>query len=597
MKVFSNLQRRRFRLLMFASLSVCMLVAQQNTPTNPKAWESLITSSDYMVSDTFGLQTFSSSEKDNWQYLMKGGAFLADPQDYGLMNASAGKVLIIPAGGEAVFETIEIAGYENVIIRSPYACYKVMPGEILNVRAGHAPDPDKVLDWLTPVQSNTSHFQQKKQNALYMSPHVHISGGYNSLTMKTGKATGGSNKGFYAFDSVYIYGRIPVYSLFKGEGKWEDASLWSHNPAMRNRSALINGNISVNKDAYVNSAYLSSGSIMIEEGARLDVNELYLLDGHALYSSGELCVNKRLSVYLSLPEKDKWYFLSFPFDVYTEGIDSRIKLRDETETGAGAYFYMMSYNGEKRAQSGQLSGNWEAVPASAYGGTRPVFEKNKGYLFALDANAPSDTLCFYVNGGDIPSGFARTGSIEINIPETSGKSPGHYGWILCGNPMPAPLSLPRIKENKDIDGYVYIYNGTGYDAHKITDSYTIPPYGAFFVKATRSTVLEIESEDTVSGYAMLPPAPLKVLPGEPSVFDTPADVGCAAIHISFENEQLHIEGATGGSVLSVYDMNGSRHFICSLSGNNASIPLSLPTGIYIVSVKGTVCHRQLIVVR
>ena len=79
----------------------CPLRAQVS---NPSAWESFVTSKDNpVVSDTFRLQTFGKSGRDNWTYRTAGEASLLEEED----------ALRLPSGSSATFTSINPTGYED----------------------------------------------------------------------------------------------------------------------------------------------------------------------------------------------------------------------------------------------------------------------------------------------------------------------------------------------------------------------------------------------------------------------------------------------------------------------------------------------------
>ena len=145
-------------------------------------------------------------------------------------------------------------------------------------------------------------------------------------------------------DSVYSYGSIRQYSLFSGNGNWNDTIRWSHFPPLRHRSALISGEAKINSTVQCEQALLGNGSLHITEKGHFIVDKLVLYStdnpltntdraltttDNSLTVAGKLTVNKQLEVRYTFPEKGKWYFLSFPFDVYLNDIDKRFQLKDK----------------------------------------------------------------------------------------------------------------------------------------------------------------------------------------------------------------------------------------------------------------------------
>lgn len=110
-------------------------------------------------------------------------------------------------------------------------------------------------------------------------------------------------------------------------------------------------------------------------------------------------------------------------------------------------------------------------------------------------NKPNFT--FFISTRDIPENFANIGAIAIplNSDSSSGNQENH-GWYLCGNPFPALLPLTQIEKNKALDGNIYVYDGNGYKTYSLNSNYALPPFAAFFVKASSPTELKISSNST-----------------------------------------------------------------------------------------------------
>ena len=197
----------------------------------------------------------------------------------------------------------------------------------------------------------------------------------SSFAITTNKKVNTQN-GYYMTDSVFAYGDIPSYSLFSGIGNWNDTTLWSHLPPLRHRNALIKGNVTITTDTYCKDIAIHSGSLEINPGNLFILQNLDLYENKAsLHSGGTILLSGRITFHKTFEEPGKWYFISFPFDVYPPGIDLHFEQKDATPNDGGNYFYVQSYNGDKRASSNQSAGNWEVVPIRP--DNVPLFEKTK----------------------------------------------------------------------------------------------------------------------------------------------------------------------------------------------------------------------------
>ena len=330
----------------------------------------------------------------------------------------------------------------------------------------------------------------------------------SSFAITTNKKVNTQN-GYYMTDSVFAYGDIPSYSLFSGIGNWNDTTLWSHLPPLRHRNALIKGNVTITTDTYCKDIAIHSGSLEINPGNLFILQNLDLYENKAsLHSGGTILLSGRITFHKTFEEPGKWYFISFPFDVYPPGIDLHFEQKDATPNDGGNYFYVQSYNGDKRASSNQSAGNWEVVPIRP--DNVPLFEKNKGYLIALDEKTTNRTLSFSSRPGDIPENFANIGviAIPLNSDSSSGNQENH-GWYLCGNPFPALLPLTQIEKNRALDGNIYVYDGNGYKTYSLNSNYALPPFAAFFVKASSPTELKISSNSTPTKAINIIPTPAR----------------------------------------------------------------------------------------
>ena len=154
---------------------------------------------------------------------------------------------------------------------------------------------------------------------------------------------------------MYAYDTPKVLSFLRYR-QLNDKPRWSNLPPLRRRCALISGTATINSSIECQTASLGNGgSLAITENGHFIVNNLFLhstdnpptATDFSPTVQGELSVKEYITLQYTFPEKGKWYFLSFPFDVYLKEIDNRFQLKDEQFTGNGDYFYMLTYNGDK----------------------------------------------------------------------------------------------------------------------------------------------------------------------------------------------------------------------------------------------------------
>ena len=388
---------------------------------------------------------------------------------------------------------------------------------------------------------------------------------------------------------------IPTYSLFTGNSDWNHEDHWSHLPTYRHRNALINGNISINTNISCKDIFIGNGNIHILPTGNLSANNLtiYPNDGtlassSTLRSSGTINISGKITIERTFAQKGKWYFISFPFDVYPPGIDLHFEQKDATPNDGGNYFYVQSYNGDKRASSNQSAGNWEVVPIRP--DNVPLFEKNKGYLIALDEKTTNRTLSFSSRPGDIPENFANIGVIAI--PPSSNVTPGNqenYGWYLCGNPFPSPLVLSQIEENTVLDGNIYVYNGSGYKTYSLNSNYALPPFTAFFVKASSPTELRVPSNSpSTKAINIIPtnfPMSKSITEPHPDKQSTEIELpNTENFRFFIKDGQLHLQNIPEAGYIKVFNMMGHCMFQKRIRQGSLVVPFTNLSGMYILQI-------------
>lgn len=162
-----------------------------------------------------------------------------------------------------------------------------------------------------------------------------------------------------------------------------------------------------------------------------------------------------------LQTKDKWHFLTFPFDINRENIH------------CNSEFVVRYYDGQIRATNG--SGGWQNVPVG-------VQMKNaQGYIFQA---AHDDTLRLVYKNPKLPNTDISTplytyGDASVNVWDRN--------WNMVGNPYITYLDIDSLYAI----GFTYpviCWNGVGYDTYRPgDDTYHFCPLEGFFVQnATRT---------------------------------------------------------------------------------------------------------------
>lgn len=556
--------------------------------SDPSTWDSFTQSeANRSVRDTFRMQTFEGLPSDNWNYTTTGEVSIEDLSTINIPNAKGDYGLRMPMGSQAAFEHFPLTHYQDVKISVHKGGIHLMQGEEMRVRtyrAGETTYPSIV----TLIKSDaTNPFST-----------TIISKNPPGVDIIIPAPAANTQNGCYYVDSIYAHGMIPAYSLYTGSGNWTDPIRWSHTPAYRHRDALIKGEVSIHTGISCGDLHLAEGNILISSTGELYVDNLTIYsDDNAsspsafLRSSGAIHIAAHATIEKTFAEKGKWYFISFPFDIYASGIDPDFQLGDDTSDTNGNYFYLRTYNGEKRASQQSMSGNWEVIPKTIANTTQPLFKKNKGYLIALDASADRQCLRFSSKAGDIPTGFGKNGQASIPVSiNLQSQSQDHNGWYLCGNPLPAPLSLGQIEPNPALDGYIYIYDGSTYRPYPIGSDFAIPPFSAFFVKANKNTFLTSRSSSTPANYQLLSAIhPLASLKAEPlaNQESTVSNQPHSAIGIKYylRHKTLFIENLPDPGKVELYDPLGTLVFRQSFEAGSSVFHLPLTQGLYILNIQ------------
>lgn len=541
-----------------------LIQAQEPAPTN---WDNFINSTgNPIVSDTFRMQTFAGKETDNWKFELSGGAEVIDKS-----------TLKLPLGSKAVFEPYILDKYTNISICIYTGGFNLVKDENL-IFEFYRQEKTERGNAFAPSSNNSSY--EFKQKLIPNNP--------SSINIETPSPSPNTLNGYYRVDSTYAFGNIPQYSLFTGTGNWNDTIRWSHLPPLRHRKALINGEVTSHTNIQCEHVVVNNGNVHISFGTTFRTNNLILYsDNSTLSSEGTLVINNQLIIQKTFTEKGKWYFISFPFDVYADNIASPFVQKDATPNNGGNFFYVQTYNGEKRATSNKASGNWEVLPIRS--GNTPVFEKNKGYLVALDEKATTLTLSFSSKPGDIPSDFAKNGSISIPASSSNaGTRKENLGWCLCGNPFPGPLKLSELENTSTLDGYIYIFQNGSYKAYPIDSDYAIPPYSAFFVKSSGQAEIKITHKQSLKSFELIQPSSLSALQrSEPKTKEATSIVTVSNVsqtHFAVNNQTLTLDNIPCQGYIEIFNITGNRVLKQTCQQGNLIIPLSLKPGVYLIKL-------------
>lgn len=555
--------RKRTGLYLFAG--VCLFIslslrAQSLQPTN---WSTFVNSTaNLSIQDTFYLQTFQEQSMDNWEYSVTGTASI---EDITKLDAALGthgpKALKVRENTEVKF-----VHYDTIPFDSVHFHARIYSKDTVRIRIYKNRENPNIL-------SRVGVEETFRDLNITNPPGID----FVTKTLPTDR--------YMYIDTVMAYGYNRQYSLYTGSGSWSDKERWSHLPARRSNTALLNGQATLHDEVTTQAVQISGGSLYISEEGALQTQILTLYDtanSHAaLTASGTLEVKEKLIIEKTLPAKGKWYFFSLPFDVYADQMEG-FTFKDQTETGSGNYFYLQTYDGAKRANG---ESGWSVVSASQTA-DQPIIHKHQGYLIALDAAASTTTLRFHCESKEIPETFGK--EVSMDIVPCSGEEAADAGWILCGNPLPAPLPLRNIAETDVLDGYIYLYQNGAYEAYSLDSEYAIAPYTAFFVKAGEETCLEITpSTAEVSTARLLScESPLRASQ-EPKSNPTSNQTKPATneVRILQEPNQIRIERLPEAGIATWFNAQGQIIHTEALPSGNAILPYPSTSDFYLLHLQ------------
>ncbi|MDR1981827.1 MAG: hypothetical protein LBQ39_09460 [Tannerellaceae bacterium] len=554
---------------------------------HPLTWNSFVNDpqQNVLAKDTFLFQSFEEEATDTWTYTTN-NATRFDASQEGIIGQGGNYSLKLPSQSNVRFADFSIHAYENVMMRITYGARKLDKDNALKVFSDRA---DGLLERTWAIAQSNDYTLQYRQTAIgedgKRSNPIQVTQKPRNIQLVTSSTNA---NGFFCIDSALVWGDIPVYSLFTENGSWGDTTLWSHLPPARHRKALISGDVTVDSIVSCQQASIGNGGLHVTEKGRLTLDNLSLYDMSAAFtSSGEVTVRKEATVYKTFDEAGKWYFISFPFDVYLDGIDQRFQLKDDLFQGEGNYFYVLAYNGEKRSVSNSSQGNWEAL-SPGQTGDQPVFSKGKGYLIALDEKANDLTMAFSSTPGKLPKDFGQNVPVPIQAFAGKDTQEEHSGWYLCGNPLATSLSLSQLVANPDLNGVIYVYDKSEYKAYPIGGDYKLPPYSTFFVKAKKNTMLHltnvVQSQDEIlieTSY------PVKSNVSEPEIAASASisgtTMGSVRSHVA--HNHLYIENLPQEGTVFLFDFMGRNLLKQTVSAGSSVVHLPVPAGFYTLTIE------------
>ena len=260
---------------LFAGIFISTSFFVQAQSVQPNSWGSFVQNkiTNPLVIDTFLLQTFQGKSTDNWNYTVEGSVSIEDITNLDKsVGAHGDKALKIRSNTEVKFDHYDVTPFDSVhIYMHEYAELNKETVRIRLFRNGS----DALIDLLI---RSTEQFRRTP------APRNPLGLDIITPTLKS--------ESIVLFDSIMTHGFNRQYSLFTGTGDWGTSERWSHLPARRSNTALIQGNVSIQDERTTKAVQISGGSLQITQDGTFQTHELTLYDtesSHAtLIASGML---------------------------------------------------------------------------------------------------------------------------------------------------------------------------------------------------------------------------------------------------------------------------------------------------------------------
>mgnify|MGYP000587555915 FL=1 len=542
-------------------------ISAQSEWFSPQQWESLVQDpqKNPIIRDTVLYQSFDSDNPLSINYSVSGQYDFFYPQEEGILGASDSRAIRLYPGSTLTIDTLIYPALKMAEIHIPFAFQHVNKEEdIYFTTYFYSGATESDARPYTVMSNDCSRYFRQVYAGRQCFYRGRRSNPYQ-LQIKVTKPASASN-GYYCIDSLFLVGNIELYSLLQQSGTWHDHALWSHDYPSLRRVALIDADVQINQAAECLHLINNQKEIQIQPGGNLRTQQI--------------------TTFHTFEEKGKWYFVSFPHDVYPEGIDSRFQLGDAstmTTEPVNNILYILTYDGKSRADNNQTSGNWKVISPDEVVPGEVLLQRGKGYLIAIDETAAYQTLTFS-SPKHQQIRLTDNTSVGIEAQLLQSGSEAHNGWILCGNPYPSALSLQEILPNPALDGNIYIYNGTDYDSYPIGSNYKIPAGSAFFIKANQDTHLAFQKKDDEASLTMLRQMTLPYQGKEPeNRLLTQTTKPTQRFHYAIQNGKIRITTTSPGE-LTLYNVLGIKIKHCHLTRGEREYALPQQPGIYFLHI-------------
>lgn len=228
-------------------------------------------------------------------------------------------------------------------------------------------------------------------------------------------------------------------------------------------------NYSVGQLSVSGEESLSAGLFKIYNWQESRQNYNYNWHTSLINDTENLCADSVLTVMDF--EKNKWHFISFPYDVKMSDIVGW----NNTD------FVIREYDGRNRASGDGSSSNWKSVSPDN------ILKAGQGYIIQAANNLGNENVSYYAKV-QFPSSNSATKNniftskdVAVELEEYPSEFAHNSSWNLVGNPYPCYYDMHCLKD--EFTTPIILWRGTSYQAYSpVDDDIILKPNEAFFVQ-------------------------------------------------------------------------------------------------------------------
>jgi hypothetical protein len=261
---------------------------------------------------------------------------------------------------------------------------------------------------------------------------------------------------------------------FWSETMYKQANVWSYFTTItafttEMKDIPVNGTLTLNNNVrppgFPNVTVMSTGSLTVGGNAPFVTDKFEVfsrLNGNAWGSLINNCPAMSANTVKASFDvnSNKWYFLSFPYDVRVSDIKAM----------SNGLFVVRYYDGATRALNG-ASGNWKNMTNDS------TLKAGKGYIMSSNINTRIEVPATEETRNNLFNYESRT----VALQQFSSQTNANKNWNFVGNPFPSYYDSRYIECTAPIT--VWNLSNNTYQAYSLVDDkYALKPFEGFFVQ-------------------------------------------------------------------------------------------------------------------